>query len=72
MNDLHGRVHAGIGAAGGRHVDGMIGDARERRFDDGLHAARVRLRLPAGKGAAVVLEAECDARHETSELADRD
>ena len=38
VHDLHGGVHAGIGAAGGHDFDGMIGDGGQRRFDDRLDA----------------------------------
>jgi hypothetical protein len=61
VNDLHRRVHAGVGAAGGGDLDGMVCDFRERRFDDRLDPERVRLRLPAAEGGAVVLQAEGDS-----------
>jgi hypothetical protein len=39
----------------------MVCDFRERRFDDRLDPERVRLRLPAAEGGAVVLQAEGDS-----------
>ena len=49
VNDLHRGVHAGIGAAGSRDFDRMIGNGGQRGFDDRLDAQRMRLRLPAAK-----------------------
>jgi hypothetical protein len=61
MNDLHRGVHAGVGPAGGNHFDGMIGDDRQRCFDDRLDSQCVRLRLPAAERTAVIFQAERDS-----------
>jgi hypothetical protein len=49
-------MHAAIGSSGSRQRDAVAGDLRERRFDGILNAAAARLRLPAEKAAAVVLQ----------------
>ena len=63
MNDLHRRVHTGVCAAGGDHVDFVICDDGETFFHDLLNAARMILRLPTGKVASVVFKAERNSRH---------
>ena len=61
MHDLGGCVHAGIGAPRGGHLDGRVGETRERLLQVILHAAAARLRLPAAERRAVVFEAQGDA-----------
>jgi hypothetical protein len=46
MHDLHGSVHACIGATGSNDFDGMIRDLAQGGFNSRLHPASVRLRLP--------------------------
>lgn len=58
------RMHAGVGATGRDQFDGLVGDLRQRVLQVALHAARVRLELPAGERGAVVLDAERETRHE--------
>ena len=58
------RMHAGVGAAGSDQFDGLVCDLRQRALQFTLHAARVRLELPAGERRAVVLDAERETRHE--------
>ena len=50
-----------VGSAGGCNSDGVIRDSGQRSLDGGLHAHRMRLRLPSGERAAVVLKAESDS-----------
>jgi hypothetical protein len=61
VDDVLGGVHAGIGTAGRRDFNGMVRHRGERSFDDRLDSQRMRLRLPAAKRAAVVLQAESDS-----------
>ena len=70
MDDLHRRVHAGVGAARRNRADGGVRDHGKRALEGVLHAAAVRLRLPAGEGRAAVFESEGDAhvqaRHQSA------
>jgi hypothetical protein len=49
-------MNAAIGAAGGSDAHRRAGDRREGRFEYVLDGAASRLRLPAEKMAAVVLD----------------
>ncbi len=62
VDDLAARVHAGVRASGAGHLDRVIGDERQRRFDIALHAAAVRQSLPAEEIRAVVFDAKRDAQ----------
>ena len=61
MNDLAGRVHAAVGAAGADDDDGLAGYEGDRGLDGILDRRRVLLRLPAGVFGAVILDDGCDA-----------
>ena len=57
-DDLAERVHAAIGAARDRQVDGLAQDRLQRALELGRHGAPAGLRGPAGEGRPVVLEGE--------------
>jgi hypothetical protein len=63
MDDLHRRVNAGIRATGGDNFGWMIRNMGDGRFNSSLNAVGMHLGLPTGKDAAVVFDAEGDARH---------
>jgi len=49
-------MHAAIGSAGAGHADRRAGNLTERRLERILDRAAARLRLPAEKATAVVLQ----------------
>ena len=57
VDDLGGRVHARIGAAGGGDFYGGIGEPGESRLEMILDAAAAGLRLPTAERSAVILDA---------------
>ncbi|GLR40672.1 hypothetical protein GCM10007880_11880 [Mesorhizobium amorphae] len=69
MRHLCGRMHAGIGAAGGTQPDLFAAESFDRLFDRLLHRRLIRLVLPAGKLAAVIFDVEAKTRHMRSALA---
>jgi len=59
MSDLTNGVDPGIGAAGASQADRVIGNLGQRSLQTGLHGSYSRrLRLPATKPDAVVLDAQ--------------
>jgi hypothetical protein len=58
VDDLRGRVDAGVGAPGRDAADALGGDLRQRRFEHVLRAAAAGLRLPAPERLARVLETQ--------------
>jgi hypothetical protein len=58
MCDLTARVNPGIGAACARETHGFGGHAPEGSLGHLLQRRHARLRLPAGIGAAIVLDAD--------------
>jgi hypothetical protein len=62
MDHLAAGMHAAIGAPRARGGYGSAGDLRQRRLERVLYRAAARLRLPAEKATAVVLQSESDAQ----------
>jgi len=56
-------MDAAVGATCAGGADGGAGDLGERRLEGILNRAAARLRLPAEKATAVVLESEGDAQN---------
>ena len=63
MRYLHGGMHAGIRASCRNDLDRMIRHLCDRSFYGRLNPMGMRLRLPAGKDAAVIFDAKGDAGH---------
>jgi hypothetical protein len=62
VNDLRAGMDAAVGASRANGGYGSAGDLRQRRFERVLDGAAARLRLPAEKATAVVLQSESDAQ----------
>jgi len=62
VHHLSARVNATIGAAGAGHANRLGRDPGQCRLQGVLNRAAARLRLPAQEPAAVVFDAERDAR----------
>lgn len=60
MNNLPGRMHAGVRPACADHLHGRIRHQRQRIFQSLLYAETGFLALPAVVSGPVVLNAECD------------
>ena len=60
MRHLAIGMYAGIGASGAGETHGFGGDAAQGALEHLLQSRHGRLRLPAGVGAAVVLDAYGD------------
>ena len=71
MNDLRDRVHAGIGAAGGDHADGVPGDFTDGFFQRVLYAATRGLRLETAEREARILDRERDPHGRDVESQDK-
>ena len=62
MDDLGPRVHAAVGASGGRHADRGTRNRRKRGLEGVLHRTAAGLGLPAEKAATVVFETLGDSQ----------
>lgn len=60
MNHLGRGMYPGVGAPGAHDPDGGTGDDTERPLQYVLHGIAAGLRLPAGKGCAIVFDAKSD------------
>ena len=67
MRDLTGSVDAGVGAARTAQRDRLAAEFFDRLLDRRLHGRLVGLPLPAGIGAAVILDVEAKAWHGASD-----
>ncbi len=63
VDHLAERMHAGVGAARHRGHHAAAGELLDGVLEPVLHRIAVRLRLPAGEGGAVIVEAEGNAGH---------
>jgi hypothetical protein len=63
VDDLPQRVHSGIGPPGHRGQQSHACEALDRVLEVVLHGIAMGLRLPAGVGRAVIVEADGDAVH---------
>src|SRR5690606_14997021 len=69
MDDLAGRMHAGVRPPGTEQLNRMIGDPRQGLLDLLLHAAYARLlALPPAVSRPAVFHAGCDSRNNSGRL----
>jgi hypothetical protein len=62
-----GRRIAPVSVTGRGDGDFLAGDGRQRRFQRVLHAAALRLRLPAAKADAAIFQTQYDSHATTHE-----
>ncbi len=68
MNDLPGRMHAGIRSPGCHHASGVVGYCPKRPLDCFLYRLDTGLHLPAAELASIIFNTQGVARHRSVSL----